>query len=414
MAPSVEPMSAATSGAYAIADAEPSGDGTGFVALYRAHASFTWACLRRLGVPAAGIDDAMQELWVTAHRRLASLHSMAAAKSWLYGIARRVASHHRRTEQRHRRKLDAIGDTAPRHDVAARESELVVESILAHLDARVREAFVLSELEGWSAPEIARATGANANTIYWRVRVARQELQSQLGADEEAANARVIELREATRAPRGVAKHCWVLIAPELVAPSVVGSMFASWGAMKTVLLAAGVTICAATTIELGLRSEPAASTAQLPAAPVLQTSPVAELAAVAALPSVASEPVPAASVAPIATPAEPRARPHAAPTVPAPHALPATMDADDAGLLRDATLALGQSRLHDAELAVASHRERFPASELGDLRDFIDVRVRCATGDERGARALADRIVARAPGSAVASKLASTCVGKP
>jgi RNA polymerase sigma factor (sigma-70 family) len=417
-------MSAATSGAFALDESEPASSRAGFVALYRSHASFTWACLRRLGVPLAAIDDAMQELWVTAHRRIESLHGPGSAKAWLYGIARRVASHHRRSEQRHRRKLDAIGDTARRHDEAERESELVVESILSQLDARVREAFVLSELEGWSAPEIARATGANTNTIYWRVRVARQELRSQLGDDEHAASARVIELRDATRAPRGTAKHCWMLIAPKLAAPSVLSSMFGTWSVVKAMVIATAVTLASATTIELGMRSDAAprdevaaientVARATPEPMPVVEPATVAvpalllptpQLAAPLAAPlAVATEPAPRS---------QPREQPAATPTQVAVQEAPAAMAAEDAKLLHDAQLSVAAGRLDDARVALAAHRDAFPDSKLGDLRDLIDVKLRCASGDADGARGLARAMVARAPDSAVASKLATTCAG--
>lgn len=397
-------VSAATSGAYAMQ--EPEGD-SGFVALYRTHASFTWACLRRLGVPPAAIDDAMQELWVTAHRRIGSLHGPASAKAWLYGIARRVASHHRRSERRHRRKLDALG-AAPIREAASREDELVIESILSQLDARVREAFVLSELEGWSAPEIARATGANTNTIYWRVRVARQELQSQLA---ERAEAQVIELRDATRAPRGVARHCWVLIAPKLGKASVLAGVFGSFGVVKAIAIGALVTVGVVSVVDVGLRDQRArtattTSTTTTPAA-TATTSTTPAVIPVAKGATAPPEPVVAPVAAPVRAPASARA------PAPAP-AAPARTSSDDTALLRDAKLAVAEQRWSEARVALAAHRESFPDSRLADVRDLLDVEVRCATGDAAKAKQLAAAITARAPTSAAARKLASTCAGEP
>jgi len=40
-------------------------------ALYREHFRFVWRCLRRLGVLSAGMDDAVQEVFLVAHRRSA-------------------------------------------------------------------------------------------------------------------------------------------------------------------------------------------------------------------------------------------------------------------------------------------------------------------------------------------------------
>lgn len=395
-------VSAATSGAYAMQ--EPEGD-SGFVALYRTHASFTWACLRRLGVPSAAIDDAMQELWVTAHRRIGSLHGPASAKAWLYGIARRVASHHRRSERRHRRKLDALG-AAPIREEASREDELVIESILAQLDARVREAFVLSELEGWSAPEIARATGANTNTIYWRVRVARQELQSQLA---ERAEAQVIELRDATRAPRGVARHCWVFIAPKLGKASVLAGVFGSFGVVKAIAIGALVTVGVVSVVDVGLR-EQRATTATTTSTTTTTPAPTSTTPAVVPEGKGARAPLPEPVVAPVAAPVRARASAPAPASAPA---APSRTSSDDTALLRDAKLAFAEQRFTDARVALAAHRESFPDSRLADVRDLLEVELRCATGEDAKAKQLAAVITARAPTSAAARKLASTCVGE-
>jgi RNA polymerase sigma factor (sigma-70 family) len=406
-------MSAATSGAYAMEEHEGGSARAAFVALYREHASFTWGCLRRLGVPPAAIDDAMQELWVTAHRRIATLHGPASAKAWLYGIARRVASHHRRSERRHRRKLDALEHSPPR-DAGSREDELVIESILAQLDARVREAFVLSELEGWSAPEIARATGANTNTIYWRVRVARQELQTQLGEDE--AGAQVIQLRDATRPPRGAARHCWVLIAPKLAKPSLIASMFGSLGVAKAIAIGAVATVVTVTVVDVGARDTavPRSDVAQPIATPEARDDRPRAVDAPAVLPASPVEPEAPTAIA--ATPAPARPAPAPLPAArPAPTPAPMPDDrlaAADTELLRDAKVAFAAGKLSDARAALHEHRQRFPESRLADVRDLLEVELACKNDDVATARTLADAITSRAPTSAAARKLDSTCVG--
>jgi RNA polymerase sigma-70 factor (ECF subfamily) len=369
-------VGAATSGIYDQVDIDAAAPSdASFVALYRTHASFTWSCLRRLGVPTASIDDAMQEVWVTAHRRLATLHSPAAAKSWLYGIARRVVSHQRRTEGRHRRKLDAFGDTATTLDEADRESALIVESMLASLDARVREAFVLSELEGWTAPEISRATGANTNTIYWRVRTAKDQLRRSLG--DRDLGAEVIQLRDATKPSRKSLSHCWMIIVPKLGKAPLLGSIFAGWSAAKLAIVGAGLTVAIATGVEIGMR--PAASSevaAQLetPAKVAkLETPAPADAPAIAAavLPTAPVEVAATVEVAPIQRPS-----PVAAPArvAPAPAAPAVDVTADDTKLLADAKLALTEGRVDDARTLLASHRDRFPTSKLASVRDRLEV----------------------------------------
>ena len=43
-------------------------------ALYDAHAVFVWRTLARLGVATANVDDAVQEVFLVAHRQLGGFH----------------------------------------------------------------------------------------------------------------------------------------------------------------------------------------------------------------------------------------------------------------------------------------------------------------------------------------------------
>jgi RNA polymerase sigma-70 factor (ECF subfamily) len=392
-----------------------------FAALYRSHFGFTWSCLRRLGVPAAGIDDAAQELWVTAHRRLDQLHDARAARSWLYGIARRVASHHRRAEHRHRRKLEAVTHTRARTGAeSTRESALIVEAILDTLEPRVREAFVLSELEGWTAPEIAKATGANANTIYWRVRVARQELASQLAAanDDTKVDSAVIQLRDATRPPRGAAKHCWALLVPLLESSSLLGGALSSLGALKIATLAIVAAVATVGAIEIGARTPERAS----PVAPAI-ASEIASAAVPVVIPE-PPEPAPMRATAAVATPSptevpiqRPAARtlettpPAATPTPASAATVPA--GPADVQLLADARRAMSERRFARARELLAEHAERFPNSALADIREGVRVQTLCREGDVEAARATAARIVERWPKSAIAKRASELCPAK-
>ena len=59
--------------------------------VYDEHASFVWRTLRLLGVPPAGLEDAVQEVFLVVHRRLAGFEGRSSIRTWLYAIARRVA-----------------------------------------------------------------------------------------------------------------------------------------------------------------------------------------------------------------------------------------------------------------------------------------------------------------------------------
>ncbi|WP_434428037.1 RNA polymerase sigma factor [Nannocystis pusilla] len=54
--------------------------------------------------------------------------------------------------------------------------------MLDQLDDERRAVFVLAELEGMTAQEIAAGLGLNVNTVYSRLRAARQQLERALPA----------------------------------------------------------------------------------------------------------------------------------------------------------------------------------------------------------------------------------------
>lgn len=140
--------------------------------------------LRRLGVPESSLDDGIQNVFVVAHRRQADLRADIPIRSWLYGIVRRVAADLRRGRKRHRRRLAAVPDptppASPDTEVERAEAAAFVEAFLADLDEPQRMAFVLADLEGMSAPEIAVMLDVKLNTVYSRVRLARARFQRAL------------------------------------------------------------------------------------------------------------------------------------------------------------------------------------------------------------------------------------------
>lgn len=147
--------------------------------LYTQHFDFVWRNLRRLGVPPGLVEDAAQDTFVVVHRRLADLQPEASAKGWLFSIALRVAHDYRRTQKRKPTvSLDVditySVDAGPFENVASLEANRVLERFLGSLDPDKRAVFVLAELEELSAPEISAALGAGVNTIYSRLRVARE------------------------------------------------------------------------------------------------------------------------------------------------------------------------------------------------------------------------------------------------
>jgi RNA polymerase sigma factor (sigma-70 family) len=149
-----------------------------FAALYQQHAGMVRRALRQLGVAPASLDDAVQDVFVVLHRRIDQYERDRSLKNWLWGIARGVASGYRRSERRRDRLHAALpapeGPGLPERGVARREATAILDGFLGSLDADKCAVFVLSELEGRRGPEIAEQLHVNLNTVYARLRAARQ------------------------------------------------------------------------------------------------------------------------------------------------------------------------------------------------------------------------------------------------
>jgi len=158
-----------------------------FEALYAEYFGFVWRNLRRLGVAEAGLRDAAQDVFLVVHRRLPEFAGHGTLEAWLYSIVRRVAA----DERRHRRRkglaepaeADGVADgrePGPENRAARGEALGLLLSLLDGLDDDKRDVLVLVDLEGMSVPEVARALDSNLNTIYSRLRAARQQMRSGL------------------------------------------------------------------------------------------------------------------------------------------------------------------------------------------------------------------------------------------
>jgi RNA polymerase sigma-70 factor (ECF subfamily) len=157
-----------------------------FEDVYRDSFGFVWRSLRALGVDPAQIDDAVQDTFVVVHRRLSGFEGRSRVETWLFGIARRVASHYRRSATR--RRTEPLGSAEPPateadtpFDLASRtEAGALVLAILDELDEDRRLIFVLVEIEQLTVPEATEILGLNVNTAYSRLRLARRDFEEAL------------------------------------------------------------------------------------------------------------------------------------------------------------------------------------------------------------------------------------------
>jgi RNA polymerase sigma-70 factor (ECF subfamily) len=140
--------------------------------------------VRRLGAREADAEDLVHEVFVVFHRTLADFDSNRPVRAWLFGIAFRVVSDHRRRASV-RRELLVEADEGPVSSSRGaeallgrkRDKELVIAA-LAELPEDRRAVFVMHELDEVPMPEVARTLGIPLNTGYSRLRIARGEFRA--------------------------------------------------------------------------------------------------------------------------------------------------------------------------------------------------------------------------------------------
>lgn len=158
-----------------------------FDEVYETQFAFAWRNLRRLGVRESQLRDAAQDVFLVVYRRLADFEGRGPLRAWLYSIVVRVASQYRRTRLRkdleHTEDPDGVADTntlGPEDNAGHNEDVRLLMELLDALDEGKREVFVLSDLEGLTAPEVAELLELKLNTVYSRLRAARLELKAAL------------------------------------------------------------------------------------------------------------------------------------------------------------------------------------------------------------------------------------------
>lgn len=155
-----------------------------FRALYEAEFAYVERTLRRLGVAPADLEDLAHELFVVVYQQYARYDRMLRLRAWLFGIAFRLASNYRQRAQRREVAMPTpeVPDPAhlPEATLEASQTRARVLAVLDTLDLEQRAVLVLHDLEERPAPEVAATLQIPLNTVYSRLRAARQRVAATL------------------------------------------------------------------------------------------------------------------------------------------------------------------------------------------------------------------------------------------
>jgi RNA polymerase sigma-70 factor (ECF subfamily) len=166
-------------------------DPEAFRDLFQTHVAAVHRVVRRMVGARPDVDDLVQTAFVEAFRSLPDFRGDALFSTWLTRIAVRVTM--RATRRRHlTASLDELGELAsttpgPERVAAARETLVLVESLLAELRPKRRAAFVLHVLEGYSMEEVGAMLSASTVAIKVRVHDARRHIERRLGQNHAMA-----------------------------------------------------------------------------------------------------------------------------------------------------------------------------------------------------------------------------------
>jgi RNA polymerase sigma-70 factor (ECF subfamily) len=148
-----------------------------------AHADFVFKTLQRCGIRDADLEDLTQEVFLVVSRKHSTYDRTVKLTTWLYGIAIRVASEHRRRawvrrEQPSDTIPDVASDDSPENALDHADNARCLAAILDSLDVEARAVFVMFEIEEMSAPEIAELSGVPLGTVHSRLHYARKRFEA--------------------------------------------------------------------------------------------------------------------------------------------------------------------------------------------------------------------------------------------
>ena len=152
-------------------------------AIVREHHAFVWRLLLRLGVPSRSAEDATQQVFIVAIRRVSEI-AEGSEKSFLFGTAMRVASDERRSAKNRELSGDlpegADLSPSPEENAEAARRRRILQEALLSMPLELRTVFVLFELEQMTKSEVSAMLGLPVGTAVSRLRRAREMFRDAL------------------------------------------------------------------------------------------------------------------------------------------------------------------------------------------------------------------------------------------
>ena len=158
-----------------------------FEQVYRTHAPRLFGVASRL-VGRADAEDLLQEIFLTAYRKLDQYKGESTLGTWLFRLATNLCLDHLRSRGARLTKMTDTMEDEPEAGLARAGAiggtidRLDLERAVAALPPGYRTAFVLHDVEGLGHREIAEALGVSEGTSKSQLHRARLRLRAALAA----------------------------------------------------------------------------------------------------------------------------------------------------------------------------------------------------------------------------------------
>lgn len=167
-----------------------SGDARAFEDIYRMHRRDVSRLAARLLGPRGDLEDVVQEVFIQVFRSLGSFRGDARFSTWLHRVTVNVTLMHIRA-LRSRPQLGnellhepaAPEDDSPADGAARAERLRALYKILDTLSEKKRAVFILHDIEGLAAAQVAKMVESNVLTVRTRLFYARKEVYAAMAQD---------------------------------------------------------------------------------------------------------------------------------------------------------------------------------------------------------------------------------------
>jgi RNA polymerase sigma-70 factor (ECF subfamily) len=151
---------------------------------FRDYFELLWRLALRLGVPAALVDDVVQEAFITAERRAADIAD-GSARSFLIQTTVKLSANCRRRQSHQQQLLAPLAVHSepcptPEQLLVGKQLRQALDWLLDQLPGEQRQVFVLYEIEGHSVPEIAELLELPSGTVASRLARGRDKFSKEL------------------------------------------------------------------------------------------------------------------------------------------------------------------------------------------------------------------------------------------